>query len=361
MKRTPLFYLTLITIFAAVTRIWFFWKDGLHTDELFTFNLVVPNDLWYIIQWSLTHDCNPPLFYVIDKLSIMAFGATRFAERLPAVLSGIALIPAVYYFGRELKGETLGLFAALAAATSGPLWYYSQFGRAYMPECFIFTVLCIFWIRLVRGDAAKANWYWVTGLAVILAWMHLVSIIPLTCMFLWLLWQYRVESLKWLGLTFLLSSPLLILMNAMAHWRFEGIAPQHVDWYGGTFNQLVIFAPLEFFGYSFVFWIPMIVYSWWKNWRVKEISILMVTFLITFAAILAAESVTPVYLRYMMLLVPVVMTIGLLPVAEFVDSPEFNRAQKWFVIGSFSVFYFGIIFYAFWTGLYLPKGPYMVG
>jgi uncharacterized membrane protein len=276
------------------------------------------------------------------------------------VLAGIALVPATYYFGKELKGTTLGLFAALAVATSGPLWYYSQFGRAYMPSCLVFTIFCIYFIRLVRGDNTAKNWCMVTAMAVILAWLHLVSIIPLTCMFLWLLWQYRVKSLKWLGLTFLLSSPLLILINAMAHWRFEGIAPQHVDWYGGTFNQLVIFAPLEFFGYTFVFWIPMLVYSWKKNWRMPEVSIILTTFLITFFAILAAESVTPVYLRYMMLLVPAVMTIGLLPIAEFVDSQEFNRAQKWFVIGSFGIFYFAIIFYAFWTGLYLPKGTIMV-
>src|SRR5512138_4954 len=149
-KNNTFFYLSIICIFGAITRIWFFWKDGLHVDEKYTFDLVVNKPLWDVIWFSLNNDCNPPLFYVLDWISIHSLGPTIFAERLPAVICGILLIPATYFFGKELKGETLGLLSALAVSTLGSIWYYSQFGRAYMLECLLFVVLCVYYVRLVR-------------------------------------------------------------------------------------------------------------------------------------------------------------------------------------------------------------------
>lgn len=66
--------------------------------------------------------------------------------------------------------------------------------------------------------------------------------------------------------------------------------------------------------------------------------------------------ITPVFLRYLLLFIPVAVTIGFLPVADFADSKEHTDGQKWFVIGSFAVFYIAITTYAFATGLYQPKG-----
>jgi len=356
------FYLSLITLFGAIARIWFFWKDGLHIDEKYTFNLVTTNDLPGTIAFSLTHDCNPPLFYVIDWISVHLFGANIFAERLPSVIFGILLIPAIYYFGKELRSETLGLFSALAVATLGPLWYYSQFGRAYMLECLLFTVMCIFYIRLVRGESGTRNWFVVTAMAVLLAYTHLFAIIPIAFMFLYLMWQYGRESLVWMFGTFFASSPLLLLFKAMLDWRIvtRGTQTWAEEWYGAPFNQIVIFAPLEFFGYSFVFWIPMIVYATWMYRNMREVLVLVGTFIGSFAVLLAVCDITPVFLRYLVLLVPPVLAIGLLPVADFVDDAEHTKEQKIFVIGSFSIFYFAIIAFAFLTTLYLPKGNYFV-
>jgi hypothetical protein len=133
-----------------------------------------------------------------------------------------------------------------------------------------------------------------------------------------------------------------------------------LDWYGATFNQLVIFSPLEFFGYSFVFWIPMVVYSAWTYRKMREVVSIVVTFVLSFAILLAVCDMTPVFLRYLMLLVPPLLVIGLLPVADFLDNPDYSRAQKWFIIGSFSIFYFGIIVFEFWSGLYMPKGTIII-
>ena len=56
-----------------------------------------------------------------------------------------------------------------------------------------------------------------------------------------------------------------------------------------------------------------------------------------------------------MLLIPVFVTIGLLPVADFIDNPEITDARKWFILGIFGISYFTLIAYAFLSGIYLSK------
>lgn len=360
--KSPLFLLSLIIIFGVITRVWFFWKDGFHVDEKYTFDLV-QHDLWYVIQFSLTNDCNPPLFYIIDWFSVRVAGMSTFGERLPSVILGILLIPATYAFGKELRSENTGIFAAACVATLGNIWYYSQFGRAYMLECLLFTLLCIYFVRLVRNDTRTYHWAGFVVFSVLLVFAHLFAGIPLVIMWLYLIWHYKLRSLKWFATTMLLSSPLLLLVNAIIGWRLTGkeVFADTQGWYGATFNQLVIFAPLEYFGYAFVIMCPLVAYATWLYRDMKEVLILMGTFILSYAVLLAVCDITPVFLRYLVLFVPVTISIAFLPIADFADAPEYNSKQKWFVIGSFAAFYIAITIYAFATGLYQPKGYNMVG
>jgi uncharacterized membrane protein len=355
MKRTTLF-LILITLLGAIFRCWFFWADGLHVDEKFTIDLIQNQSLWGVITTSLTTDCNPPLFYIFDWFTLNLFGISNFAQRLPSVIFGILLIPAAYYLGKEFKGETLGLLSALAVATLPPLWYYSQFGRAYMLECLLFAIFCIFYIRLIRNDSDTKNWVMVAVMAIALAYSHLFAIIPLTLLLGYLIWEYRLKSLKWMAAIFVFSSPLLLLFNAMLNWRLTARQTTLLDWYGATVPQLIVFSPLEYFGYNFVFWIPMVAYTTWAFRKMKEIPIIVVTALTSFIALLSLSDVTPVFMRYLLFFVPVLVVIGLLPVSEFVNNPDYDVRQKVFVIGSFSIFYFAIVVFALSSGLYMPKG-----
>lgn len=361
MKRSPIFYLFFITLFGAIARFWLFWKDGLHTDELWTLNLV-KHDLLYVIGYTLTNDCNPPLFYVLDWLSVHLLGFTRFAERLPSVLAGIALIPAAYYLGKEYKGETLGLLSALAISTLGSMWYYSQFGRSYMLQCLLFTVFAVYYTRAVRGDFDEKNWVLITVLTVALAYTHLFAIVPLTVLWGYLIVVHYRESLKWAAVTVIGSVPLLALFKAILDQRAvpRDIAATQWNWYGTTAPQLIVFAPLEFFGYLFVFWVPLVVYAAWTYRKTREITVMVCTAAISFLILLALCNTTPVFLRYILLFVPVLVTIGLFPVAEFLDSTEHTKAQKWFVMISFGIFYCAVTVFMFWSGLYAPKGTYFV-
>ena len=361
MKRSPLLYLFLITLFGAIARIWFFWTDGLHVDEYFTIELL-RHDLWYVVQYAMTDDCNPPLFYILDWFSVQVFGMNAFAQRLPSIIAGILLIPAVYCLGKEYRGETLGLLSALAVSTLGPMWYYSQFGRAYMLECLLFTIFCIYYIRLMRGDHRTYHWIGLVITATLLAYTHLFSIVPLTLLIVCLFVVSPRKTLLWSSAILVLTAPLLLLFNAILLWRTvpRDVATQSWNWYGATVPQLVVFAPLEFFSYTFVFWIPMVCYATWIYRRMKEVWVIPASFILSFLVLLTLANTTPVFIRYMLPFVPVLVTIGLLPVADFIASSDHTRAQKWFVIGSFGIIYFSIVLYGFWTGMYVPKGSIMI-
>ena len=362
MKRSPHFYLALITLFGAVARLWFFWSDGLHVDEKFTLDLV-QHDLVYVIHYAMTNDCNPPLFYIIDWFSVALFGANAFAERLPSVIFGILLIPSVYFLGKEIRGDTLGLLSALAVSTLGSMWYYSGFGRSYMLNCLLFTWFCIYFIRLSREkDGNSDNWIGLIVTVVWLAYSHLFTVVPVGILTLYLIIKRKGNAIRASILAFLLASPLFLLFNAILKDRAVSreIAAQSWNWYGATVPQIIIFAPLEFFSYSFVFWIPLIAYATWTYRKMQELVIIIVSWLASFGVLLLLADITPVFIRYTILAVPAAMAIGLLPVADFLDNPEVTKAQKWFVMGTFGTMYFAVIAFAFTSGLYLPKGVIVV-
>ena len=351
--KSPLFLLLLITLFGAIVRIWSFWTDPPHLDETYTLNLM-QNSWVEIVRFSLTNDCNPPLFYLIDWVSTQMFGINMFAERLPSVIFGILLIPAAYKLGLEYKGETLGLLSALAVSTLGSMWYYSQFGRAYMLECLLFTVAMVYYVRLIRGDSRTYHWAAFAILSAVLAFTHLFSVIPLTFLWVYLIWLYAFDAIKWAVVTFVLASPLLLLFYAIFTSRMAGRMGM---WYGPPLSHLIIFAPLEFFGYVFMFWIGLIafsIYLYW--WKMREVSVIIVTSILSYATLLSICNITPVFIRYILLMVPAWVVIGLLPVSQFVDSEDATHAQKWFVVGSFALCYFIIIAFSIYSGLYRPKG-----
>jgi hypothetical protein len=164
-------------------------------------------------------------------------------------------------------------------------------------------------------------------------------------------------------LTAVLSSPLLLLFKAILDARTAAsreVGMEKLGYFGAPVIQLFLFAPLEFFGYTFVFWIPLIVYGAWKNIRKPEVTAFIAAFVVGFATLILLADTTPVFLRYVLLLVPVLVTIGLIPVAEFLDDAEHTTAQKWFILGSFGIFYIAVTVFMFWSGLYTAKGTYFV-
>lgn len=86
---------------------------------------------------------HPPLSFVILWLFIETLGTNEFTVRLPSCLFGIATIPLVHFFGKQLFGEKEGLLASFIISLSP--WYikWSQEARMYT-ELTFFTILALY-------------------------------------------------------------------------------------------------------------------------------------------------------------------------------------------------------------------------
>lgn len=105
-----------------------------------------------------------PLFYYLLALSLAVIGAKPLAIRLVPALTGILLVPAVYWLARELlagdddaRGRRVALLAALNVATWYWLVHFSRFGIRPM---LLALVAALTFACLLRGlrTGRKSSW-----------------------------------------------------------------------------------------------------------------------------------------------------------------------------------------------------------
>ncbi|HSO98394.1 MAG TPA: glycosyltransferase family 39 protein, partial [Solirubrobacteraceae bacterium] len=95
-------------------------------------------------------DRQPPLYEMVLWLSIRALGHGEFAVRLPTLIAGTLLIPALYALGRELYDRRTGLLAAAFAAISPLLIWYSQEVRTYTFVALFGVLALLTQLRAIR-------------------------------------------------------------------------------------------------------------------------------------------------------------------------------------------------------------------
>lgn len=352
--KIPRNHLIILFLLMLIGGIWRAWNIGIplfHVDERFTFQLV-QHDFWYILWYGLSQDCNPPLYYILDHFSLIAFGANAFAERLPALISGILLIPAAYFLGMELRNDTLGLLSAILVASLGSMWYYSGFGRAYSMICLFFTLTLIVYIKLLRGRATRQRWILYGLMCTLCLWTHLYALVPIAFMTVYLWYLYGWGELKQSIWGMLPSIPLLgtyYSITTTRNWHMGG-------WMGNTIDQLVQYMPLEYFGYACGLMFPLIGISTYMNRKDRVVVSLVVLWLLTFIAQLGVSVITPVFIRYSLLMVPMLCVIAMEPVMRFLHHEESTTAQKLFVMIVFVGLYFAIQVYQITTLYYAPMG-----
>lgn len=335
-----------LVVFGAIIRFWGLGSYQYHVDEKFTIELVA-KPLWDVIVFGLSQDCNPPLFYFIDWFSVHAFGFNAFAQRLPATIFGIACIPATYLLGKELRDDMVGLLSAGVATILGSMWYYSQFGRAYTLITLLFTILLIFYIRALRGDASRRTFVIIGLLSSLCVWTHLYALIPCGLIGLHLLYLNGNDYLKtaWSYLPIAGLAGIFLAIITKRGNIMQG-------WMGNTPAQLIEFMPLEYFGYACgIFW-PLIGISAWLNRKDTVVKSLLAVWMITFISQVIISLITPVFIRYSILMLPMLVVIAMEPVDRFIRNNESSTAQKAFILGLFSLMYIVITAYQFFSGAY---------
>jgi 4-amino-4-deoxy-L-arabinose transferase-like glycosyltransferase len=123
-------------------------------------------------------DRHPPLHYLLLWGMVRLFGDGELAMRLPSIIAGAALVPALFLCGRELFDRRTGLVASGLAACAPLAIWYAQEARMY--SLFMLFAALALWaqIRVLR-DGRRRYWIAYAGFTIALLYTHYFGLIPI--------------------------------------------------------------------------------------------------------------------------------------------------------------------------------------
>lgn len=319
-----------ITLVALALRLYHIDFQCLTWDEGFTKNLALSNTST-IFSFSFLLDCNPPLYYLTSHYMIQWFNDSAFILRLPAAIASTLAIPVVYLLGKEYKDELLGIFMAATVAISYPMIFYGQFARPYSYVFLAFAIATYAFIKIFRDEHWK--WYLLFTVAGTFSmWSHAYAFVPLSMMWVYLLWEKIGVAAKWLVLLLLWCSPFL--------YYIQMVFTRSGEHFGGTWWQILTMLPLELFWVPAVVILPMFAWVLIKNREgllIKPELYLGVVAAVTILSTLPISFLNPVFPRYAMLVVPIVLALALSPMVEYIQG--YRQADQKVALSSLWFFF----------------------
>lgn len=156
MTKKTLVKLAIIFIIGFLLRIWFIDKpEGLWNDEYVSWNIATQNNFKDFFSLIFSN-CHTPLYYFYLKLHMFLFSDSDLSLRFSSVIPSMISIIIMFFVGREIKSEKLGLLCAFFTAISSFNIYYAQEARLYS-LVFLFTAITIlFFIKAIK-EPSKTN------------------------------------------------------------------------------------------------------------------------------------------------------------------------------------------------------------
>lgn len=151
-------YASLALIAARVRPLWF--------DELGTW-IVASQPTLHKMLIAEPPDGQPPLYYLLARISMAIFGHNAFALRLPALLSFLVAGYCIHLFVQRRTETVFGLLAAFTLCASSVAWY-SMEARPYATMLAGTSVALVCWQSAVDGYAGRtirARLYSLAGLS----------------------------------------------------------------------------------------------------------------------------------------------------------------------------------------------------
>ena len=165
---------------------------GLWVDEAISVTQV-QQPLGTMLQSLQQTDVHPPLHYLLLWVTVRVAGTSELAVRLPSIIAGTLVIPAVYGLARELYDRRTGFVAAILAVPAPFMVWYSQESRMY--ALFMLLAVLSVWsqVAAVRYGRWTAWFTWSLTTAAFLAtqWFAIVPIVVEQVAFLVVLWRRR--------------------------------------------------------------------------------------------------------------------------------------------------------------------------
>jgi mannosyltransferase len=170
-------FLLAIVVLAIFLRVYDIGAKDVWLDEANTV-LIAENGPSGIVT-RLADDANPPLFYFLLHGWLDAFGKTEAALRGLSALFGILLVIAVYFIGRRIFSERVGVYAALIASIAPIQVMYSQQIRMYtlLPLTALMSMYCL--LRFIReGKRSSLAGYGIFTILSIYTHNHGIFLLP---------------------------------------------------------------------------------------------------------------------------------------------------------------------------------------
>ncbi|WP_276133018.1 glycosyltransferase family 39 protein [Polluticoccus soli] len=256
--------LFIILVVAAVLRLYTLASESFWLDELHTMKETNPNggswgDLIHTLQ---TSDVHPPLFYVMERLSLKMFGFDEWGARILPAIAGIFCVWAIYLLGKEILNKSLGLIAAAVLAVNYYNILFSQEARDYTFLWLFTTLSYLFFLKLCKRLKTIDAIWWVIS-TVLLLYSHYYSLIVLICqgVLFAIFFFTEKENKKRFFTIFAISavaiivlySPWIPAMRAASKIQSFWSAPVEQNFYLLYFNEYFGYSAfLNFFLYLFV-------------------------------------------------------------------------------------------------------------
>jgi hypothetical protein len=181
--------IVMIASTAAVSLLWSHAKL-FSQDEMYEFQTDSVSSLRELIHvqrtWPISLD--PLLSHMLSHGAMQVFGATAFAQRLPALLGFLLMQVCLFFVARRLAGERAGAVAATFPALTATL-YYSAEGRPYGLLLGLYALALLCWIE--ASEARPSRFKALLGLAIAIAatlnthYFGILVLLPICAAELW--------------------------------------------------------------------------------------------------------------------------------------------------------------------------------
>ncbi len=158
-----------------------FWQRDFWYDEAFTG--IITRMSWSEMWWMIFHDVHPPLYYYLLKPWASLFHYSVFGFRSFSVLFGVLSIISIYWIGKKLFSERVGLISAFLMTISPFAIQYSQEARMYSLFGFLSLWLVYFFIQALQKNDWK-NWLAWGMIGVLFFYTHYLALFTFVIFYL---------------------------------------------------------------------------------------------------------------------------------------------------------------------------------